>query len=92
MVMQQRATTLYTQLRHHPPDLGKTDDAAEYAILDAALREVVEHASRSSSSMPQVGPQVHGVMDSDMLPTKLPSPLIVTWGNSPKLGAHRSRS
>jgi hypothetical protein len=42
MVMQQRVIMLYTQLFHHPPDLGKTDDAAEYAILEAALREVVE--------------------------------------------------
>ena len=42
MVMQQRVIMLNTQLFHHPPDLGKTDDAAECAILEAALREVVE--------------------------------------------------
>ena len=44
MSMQHRVTKLYTELFHHIPDLEQKNDAREYALLQAALREVVQNS------------------------------------------------
>ena len=47
MTLQQRVTTLYTEL-FHIPDLEKPEDAREYRLLQTALREMVQDCKRAA--------------------------------------------
>ena len=56
MILQQRATKLYTELFHQLPDLEKPEDAREYALLQSALREIVEACKTIAEQHASGGP------------------------------------
>ena len=56
MTLQERVTKLYTELFHHVPGLEK-DDAREYALLQAALRETVQDCKQVAERHAVGGPQ-----------------------------------
>ena len=41
MMMYQRATKLYLDLFHHEPNFERPEEADQYTLLEAALRDVV---------------------------------------------------
>ena len=56
MSMQHRVSKLYTELFHHIPDLEQKNDAREYALLQAALREVVQYCKKIAEQHATGGP------------------------------------
>ena len=59
MTLQERVTKLYTELFHHIPDLEQKEDAREYALLQAALRDIVQNCKKIAEQHARGAP--HGL-------------------------------
>ncbi len=57
MSMQHRVTKLFTELFHHIPDLELKEDAREYALLQAALRDIVRDCKKIAEQHASGGPE-----------------------------------
>ena len=57
MTLQERVTKLYAELFHHIPDLERTEDAREYALLQAAMHAIVQDCKQVAERHAEGGPQ-----------------------------------